>query len=102
MKPFITEYDLIHLQHTENVYKNNYQADIFLDLLGYKEDLSIKDFSRFLYHRLVDENNNIWEIKFPDNSFCLLKMSVKGHYVKGFAPFDYYDNINRFFDDVPN
>lgn len=100
-KPFITDLDLSNLQHTEIKYKNMYQVDIFLDLLEFNNNLTILEFARCLFHRLIDVENNIWEIKFSDGSYCLLKIDKKGSYAKGFPPFNHFD-INHYFDDVPN
>lgn len=101
MKPFITDLDLQRLQQTRGKYLHMYQVDIFLDLPDLDDDFNYLDFARCLFHRLIDVENNIWEIKFSDGSYCLLKIDKKGTYAKGFPPFNHHD-VNYYFNDVPN
>lgn len=98
MTNLITEQELLELKYSKSsIYYKWQLVDIFFAEYQ-KRGLSaqpVLECARCIYHRLVDVSNNIWEIRFADNSYCLFKI-CGNEYAKCFAETD-FNNVNHFF-----
>ena len=65
---FMTDELLFELKYSNVKYRNMFICDVFFEYLkcidfNKSKELTIFELSKCLYHRLIDIENNIWEIK---------------------------------------
>lgn len=100
---YITDEILIELKYSRtSPYVGWRCSKIFL--AEYKQNHNNRTFLEYgkkLFHRLLDEKNDIWQLNFPDKSFILIKYIGDNEYAHEFQPMD-FENVNIHFNDIKN